>query len=574
MNRRRSPMPFVALLCFFCILASCSIGTQTATQPTTTTVAVVPTLDLPTVAPTITAAPIATPFPLEAGWWDDAVCYEVFVRSFYDSNGDGIGDLRGLTEKLDYISDGDDTTTGDLGVNCIWLMPVADSPSYHGYDVVDYRAIEPDYGTVEDFKAFTAAAHERDIKVIVDLVLNHTSSEHPWFKEARDDPSSPRRDWYLWSNDDPGYFGPWGQTVWHPYQDGYYYGIFVDTMPDLNYRNPDVTQEAYDISRFWVEEMGVDGFRLDAIRHVVEAGQTQQDTLETHAWLREYRRFLDTLDRPVYTVGEVLDSSTDIIGTYYPDQLDMFFEFGVADTLVGAAQSELADFMVNAVNNSTTIIPYQRFAPLLTNHDEDRVMSQLGDDMGKARIAATALLAMPGLPFVYYGEEIGMLGTKPDERIRTPMQWTSDPSGGFTSGTPWEPFQDNYRERNVAAQEGDEASLLNLYRRMIALHRSEPALSRGDFIPLTTSDTSVAAFLRRAGDDAVLVMLNFSANQKEGIQINGEAAGVAAATYQLSSLHGDADAAPLTVGTNGAISDYVPLPTLEAQTGYVLKLGE
>ena len=562
---------FVALLAL--TLAGCAVGGQTATGPTTTAVAVAPTLELPTVAPTITAAPTATAFPLESGWWDDAVCYEVFVRSFYDSNGDGIGDLQGLTEKLDYLNDGDDTTTSDLGVNCLWLMPVADSPSYHGYDVVDYRAIEPDYGSVDDFKALMAAAHDRDMKVIVDLVLNHTSSEHPWFKEAASDPASPKRDWFLWSKNDPGYFGPWGQSVWHPVQGGYFYGIFVDSMPDLNYRNPDVTKEAYDISRYWVEELGVDGFRLDAIRHLIEAGQTQQDTLETHAWLRDYRTFLDSLNRPVYTVGEVLDSSTDIIGSYYPDQLDMFFEFGVAQSLVGAAQAEGADFMVSAVANTSQVIPYQRFAPLLTNHDQNRVMDQLGNDMGKAKIAATALLTLPGLPFLYYGEEIGMLGSKPDERIRTPMQWSSDGAGGFTSGVPWEALQDGFQERNVAVQDGDAASLLNLYRRLVALHRTNSAISHGDFIPLVSSDTAVGAFLRRADDETVLVVLNFSANAKQDIKLNGTATGVSAGTYQLTPLLGDTPGAALVLDETAAIKDFVALPALEPQTGYVLRLA-
>ena len=362
------------------------------------------TKDVPTPAPTITAAPTGTAFPLEAGWWDNAVCYEVFVRSFYDSDGDGIGDFKGLTSRLDYLNDGDDASGKDLGVNCVWLMPIAESPSYHGYDVTDYRKIEPDYGTNEDFKAFLDEAHRRGINVIVDLVLNHTSSEHPWFKEAQSDPQSKYRDWYLWSNDDPAYKGPWGQKVWHPAGDGYFYGIFWEGMPDLNYRNPEVNQEALEITRFWVEEMGVDGFRLDAIKHLIENGKVQENTPETHAWLREYRTFLQGLDRPIYTVGEIFDAPATLLNTYLPDQLDSYFDFGTANAILKSADTGLAATYLNAVNTATTRLPYQRFAPFLTNHDQERAMNVLDGDFNKARVAAIALLSTTGLPFIYYGE--------------------------------------------------------------------------------------------------------------------------------------------------------------------------
>jgi alpha-amylase len=194
--------------------------------------AVKPTPDLPTPAPTITVGPTAAPFPLPAGWWDNAVCYEIFVRSFYDSNDDGIGDLNGIIQKLDYINDGDPKTDKDLGANCIWLMPIMESPSYHGYDTIDYYKVNHEYGANDDFKHLTAEAHKRGIKVILDLVLNHTSNQSPWFVQAAKDPSSPYRDWYLWSKDKPSYTTPWGSEGWRqsPYRNEYYYGIFsLDT---------------------------------------------------------------------------------------------------------------------------------------------------------------------------------------------------------------------------------------------------------------------------------------------------------------------------------------------------------
>ncbi len=591
-NRRYSRC--ILLLVLLLVSAACGTTSQPSEQsaatqpplvatsePAGTEPAVVATLeaatkDLPTPAPTITVGPTVTAFPLAAGWWDDAVCYELFVRSFYDGDGDGIGDFKGLTSKLDYLNDGDDESGKDLGVNCVWLMPITESPSYHGYDVTDYRKIEPDYGTNEDFQVFLAEAHKRGIKVIVDLVLNHTSREHPWFQEALRDPSSKYRDWYLWSKDDPGYTSPWGTLVWHPSPagGGYYYGIFWEGMPDLNYRNPEVTQEAQEISRFWIEEMGVDGFRLDAIKHLLENGEVQEHTPETYTWLRGYRTFLEGLSRDVYTVGEALGTPTHVLMSYYPDQLDAFFEFSVADAIISAASSGSAPVYVTTVDNATDLLPFQRFAPLLTNHDQDRVMSVLLGDTGKARIAATALLTLPGLPFVYYGEEIGMTGVKPDERIRTPMQWTGDANGGFTPGTPWQPLQEDYQAANVAAQDTDPASLLNLYRSLIQLHRRHPALAHGSFTPLDASDFAVAAFLRHTDEEDILVVLNFGAAAVEGVTLSAPASELAAGNYQAEPLLGKAPGAPLVVGATGAIGDYNPLQSLAPHTGYVFRLSK
>ena len=219
-------------------------------------------------------------------WWNDTTFYEIFVRSFYDSDGDGAGDLNGLIGKLDYLNDGDPTTTSDLGVTGIWLMPIMASPSYHGYDVTDYYQVNPEYGTNEDFKRLIEEAHKRGIRVIIDLVLNHTSAEHPWFIESQD-PNSPKRDWYVWSDEEPQGKG------WHPGKNGgYYYGYFGEHMPDLNYKNPAVTEEMQKVVRFWLEEMGADGFRLDAVKYLYEDGKRIEHTPATHEWLKGFPQVL------------------------------------------------------------------------------------------------------------------------------------------------------------------------------------------------------------------------------------------------------------------------------------------
>ncbi len=238
--------------------------------------------------------------------------YEVFVRSFADSDGDGIGDLRGLTSRLDDLNDGDPATTDDLGVTGLWLMPVAESPSYHGYDVVDYRAIERDYGTAADFRALMAAAHERGIDVIVDLVLNHTSRDHPWFQDALT-PGSAHDDWYIWADERPGSAGPTGRRVWHAAGERFFYGYFWDGMPDLNLANPDVTAELDAIGRFWLDEMGVDGFRLDAARHLIEDGRQLENTPATFEWLAGFRERLKADHPDALVLGEVWDATLDVV---------------------------------------------------------------------------------------------------------------------------------------------------------------------------------------------------------------------------------------------------------------------
>ena len=270
--------------------------------------------------PPDTAAGVAATSSAPKDWRRGATCYEVFVRSFQDSDGDGTGDLRGLTQRLDYINDGNPDTRTDLGARCIWLMPIVESPTYHGYDATDYYRVDREYGTNADFKRFVAEAHRRGIAVIVDMVLNHLSSEHPYFLEALGDTGSPRRGWFRFASPKPNESGPWGQNAWHrsPRRDEYYYGVFWHTMPDLNYATPAVREEAKRIATFWLTEMGVDGFRLDAVPYLVEEGKQLIGTPGTHAFLREYAEHVRSVAPNAFTVGEVWDGLGEML-PYYPD---------------------------------------------------------------------------------------------------------------------------------------------------------------------------------------------------------------------------------------------------------------
>ena len=302
--------------------------------------------------------------------WNDRVWYEVFVRSFKDASGDGIGDLRGLTQQLDYLNDGDPATTTDLGVTGLWLMPIAESPSYHGYDVTDYRKVEPDYGTAEDLRAFLDAAHERGIKVIVDLVLNHSSIDHPWFEDART-PGAEHDDWYVWEDEQPFWVGPGGQVVWHPDGERWYYGVFWEGMPDLNLRNPETTAELEDVARFWLEEVGVDGFRLDAAKHLIEDGKdAQTNTPETKAWLAGFKDSVAAVNPEALLVGEVWDPPA-IAAPYVPASVDMTFDFGLATAIRLAIQNGRAAPLRTGLMDTISAWPANQNASFLTQPRPD-----------------------------------------------------------------------------------------------------------------------------------------------------------------------------------------------------------
>ena len=524
-------------------------------------------------------APPTPGAPQASAWWQDRIFYEVFVRSFADSDGDGSGDLRGLTERLDYLNDGDATTVDDLGVTALWLMPVAESPSYHGYDVVDYRTVEADYGTNEDFRAFMTAAHERGIRVVVDFVVNHTSVQHPWFQDART-AGAMHDDWYVWESSPPGWNGPSGQTVWHPADGRSYYGLFWDGMPDLNLENPAVTAELEDVARFWLEDMGVDGFRLDAAQHLVEEGSTQVDTPATHAWLAGFRDAIHIIDDEALVLGEVFN--TRLITASYVDSgsLDLVFDFDLAGTIRNGARLGDAGSILASLTDLATRYPSGGFATFLSNHDQNRIMSELRGDTGAARSAAAVLLTAPGVPFLYYGEEVGLQGRKPDPEIRTPLPWTAiEPGRGFTTGTPWEAFAPGAEAATVEVQSADAGSLLSSYRLLVGLRDRHPALATGEFIPVEARSGRVAAWLRRTPDDTLLVVHNLSDEDLSDVSLAmpaGTVCGAPVAELIGFVPHVDGDIqmgldSP-QVAADGSVEGYVPLMTLPAHSSWVIRL--
>ncbi len=513
--------------------------------------------------------------PVASDWAHGSVCYEIFVRSFYDSDGDGVGDLRGLIQKLDYINDGDPNSQRDLGVSCIWLMPVSQSPSYHGYDVTDYYRIERDYGTNDDFKLLVFEAHRRGIRVLVDLVLNHASGEHPYFKDALLNPASPYRDWFIWLPSHPGVKNPWGGDNWHrsPVREEYYYGFFWGGMPDLNYETRAVREEAKKIATFWLEELGADGFRLDAVKHLVEEddGRIVQHVPATHQVLREFAAHVRSVAPDAFTIGEVWDSIGAML-RYYPDQLDAYFAFEASEAIMASVRTGSASALLPPFLRLQRELPAGRWAPFLRNHDQTRTVTALGDDVARAKVAATLLLTLPGLPFVYYGEEIGMSGDKPDPRLRTPMHWTRGQAVGFTDGLVWEPLQSDSLTANVEVQESDPNSLLNLYRRLIHLRAKHPALASGELLPLAASTNAVATYLRREGEQAVLVVANLGATALSDVRLSSEDSVLPAGRYDAQDLLGGSQGASLRVRGNGRIEGYVPLRSLGPLESYVFEL--
>ena len=512
--------------------------------------------------------------PDTASWKRGAVCYEIFVRSFQDSDGDGIGDLNGLIQKLDYVNDGNPATQRDLGAKCIWLMPVAESPSYHGYDVSDYYTVERDYGTNDDFKRLVAEAHKRGIKVLIDMVLNHASSQHPHFKEALADTASQYRQWFVFAPKHPGVKNPWGGDNWHKstVRDEYYYGLFWSGMPDLNYHTPAVREEARKVARFWLQDMGADGFRLDAIPFLVEENGIVQHAPGTHAVLRDYSAYLRSIHPGTFTIGEVWDSTGAML-KYYPDQLDAHFAFEAADAIIAAVRTASAKRLFPAFTRLQAELPAQRWAPFLRNHDQTRTMTELKGDLQAAKLAATLLLTLPGMPFVYYGEEIGMSGDKPDERLRTPMHWARTAGVGFTKGKPWEALQPDSLTANVEAQDKEPNSLLNLYRKLIHLRGSDAALASGQLVPLVASSDSVVAYLRRDGNHAVLVVANLSKRPLTNVRISSGDGAISAGRYAPKPLLAHRSAAPLRVNGAGRIDGYVPLRSVGAMASYLFELA-
>ncbi|RJS21850.1 alpha-amylase [Corallococcus sp. H22C18031201] len=457
--------------------------------------------------------------PAGGAWHRGAVFYEVFVRSFQDSNGDGVGDLPGLTSRLDYLR--------DLGVDALWLMPVFASPSYHGYDVTDYERIQPDYGTLADFQTLCDEAHRRGLRVILDLVINHTSAQHPWFVDSAASPTAAHRDWYVWRDRNLGWNQPWSpyasDPTWHPLNGAYFYGVFWSGMPDLNLATPAVRDEVKRLASLWLSR-GADGFRLDAARYLIETGggPGQSDTPQTHAFWKEFAAHVHAVKPDAVLVGENW-SDTPVIATYYGDtaqvpggdELSLNFNFPLSERLIAALGSGDASGIAGKLVDMTARYPAGvADAPFLTNHDMVRLATQLQGDSVKLGTAAALLLTLPGAPFLYYGEEVGLANGagNNDEAKRTPMPWDTSTGGGFTTGTPWYGFSTGRETANVAAQRGVTSSLLSRYQALLRARHASAALTAGGLTLLTPPNgaSPTLAYVRFSGEEQVLVVHNLS----------------------------------------------------------------
>ncbi|HZU14927.1 MAG TPA: alpha-amylase family glycosyl hydrolase [Chloroflexota bacterium] len=508
-------------------------------------------------------------------WWDTAVIYEIYLRSFQDSNGDGVGDLPGLISRLDYLNGQDDS----LGVDAVWLTPLYPSPMFDfGYDIADYESIDPVFGTLQDFDELVAGAHARGIKVVMDFVANHTSHLHAWFQESRAGRHSPRRDWYVWRDPAPGggppnnWLSVFGGPAWtfDEATGQYYLHSFLPQQPDLNWRNPEVREAMFDVIRFWTRR-GVDGFRLDAIDHIAKDERlrdnpaaegelppesTGYELLEhlydrrhpiIHEWLQELRAVAEEDGTPRMMVSEIYGLEPEAVALFHGidrPEMSMSFNFDVlqAPWDAGAFRAAIETF---AANLPPRIWPNV----VLNNHDQSRLVSRYDwDGLGeaRARLAAMLLLTVRGAAFLYYGEELGMRnGIIPRERLqdpvgirhwplnsgrdpeRTPMQWTAGPTAGFTSGCPWLPVNPDHDRINVATESNDPGSLLALYRDLLRRRRETPALLTGTYEAIDAGSEDVYAHLRQDGTQRLLIALNFAPEERHAsFDLDGERAAI------------------------------------------------
>ncbi len=503
-------------------------------------------------------------------WWQRGVVYQVYPRSFADSDGDGIGDLRGITSRLDYLQ--------ELGVDALWISPIYPSPmADFGYDVADYCGIDPRFGTLADFDTLLAAAHQRSLKVILDFVPNHSSDQHPWFRESRSARTSPKRDWYIWRDPAPGggppnnWISDFGGSSWEWDQatGQYYLHAFLKEQPDLNWRNPQVQHAMYEVLRFWLAR-GVDGFRIDVLWHLIKdvslpdnppnpdyrpsAGEMYRvvqlhstDQPEVHAIAAEMRRIADSFGERVL-IGEIYLPLERLVRYYGVGEPGVHLPFNFS--LVAAPW--------NATAIAALIAAYEAALPdggwpnwVLGNHDRPRIATRVGE--AQARVAALLLLTLRGTPTLYYGDELGIgdvpipaaLVQDPRERrepglglgrdpVRTPMPWDGTPNAGFSTHAPWLPLGDDWPARNVARERGEPASMLVLHRSLLSLRRAHPALALGDLTLLEGSPQDVLGYERRRADDRLLMLLNLGTSPRE-VPLPGWAIG---AQVLLSTLDG------------------------------------
>ena len=490
-------------------------------------------------------------------WYKDAVFYEVYVRAFFDSNGDGHGDLKGLTHKLDYLK--------DLGIGALWLLPIYASPlKDDGYDIADFYSIHPDYGTLDDFKELLDAAHLRGMKVITDLVLNHTSEQHPWFQAARCGPQDPYHDFYVWSDDDQKYAGARiifldtekSNWTWDESAQQFFWHRFYSSQPDLNYDNPQVRQEMINVMKFWLD-LGVDGFRADAVPYLFEREGTNCENLpETHEYLKELRSFIDQHYPDRILLCEANQWPQDVrqyLGD--GDEFNMAFHFPLMPRVYMGIRKGNATPIIWALEHTPPIPENTQWAIFLRNHDEltlemvteeerqwmwenyapeprmrlnlgirRRLAPLLDNDRRKIELAYSLLFTLPGSPVLYYGDEIGMgdnIWLEDRDGVRTPMQWEDSPQAGFSSApsnrlyaTVISSHGYDPASLNVADQKLDPGSLLNTVKTMINTRSRHPALGSGTLSWVTTIPTRIPnpilAYTLAEGQDRMLIIQNLS----------------------------------------------------------------
>ena len=495
-------------------------------------------------------------------WYKDAVIYQLHVRTFCDSDGNGIGDFRGLTNKLDYLQ--------ELGINAIWLLPFYPSPLRDdGYDISDYTSVNPTYGTIEDFKTFLAAAHSRRIRVITALVLNHTSDQHPWFQEARSSRDNPKRDWYVWSDTDSRYHGvriifldtEMSNWAWDPISKSYYWHRFFSHQPDLNFDNPAVREAMWEVMKFWCE-IGVDGFRLDAVPYLVEREGTSCENLpETHGVIKDLRRRLDSAYPGKMLLAEANQWPADVRAYFgESDEFHMAFHFPLMPRMFMAVKLEDRKPIIEILEQTPQIPENCQWCIFLRNHDEltlemvtdierdymydsfandkamrinlgirRRLAPMMENDRRRIELLNGLLLSMPGTPIIYYGDEIGMgdniyLGDR--NGVRTPMQWNGGWNAGFSSSDPerlYSPLISNpvygYQSINVDSQRRSEHSLLSWTKSVIQTRNSFRVFSRGSIEFLSPSNHRVLAYVRQLGEEKVLVVNNLSSSA-QAVELN------------------------------------------------------
>lgn len=443
----------------------------------------------------------------------EGVYYEIFVRSFADSDGDGIGDLNGVTKKLDYLK--------ELGIDGIWLMPVNSSTSYHGYDVTDYYGINEEYGTEEDFKKLLEEAHKRGIKVIMDFVINHSGSEHPWFVSACEGADNPYRNYYRWvtksdtvdfSNSD---VSPWGSPVWYNVGNAYYYSLFYGHMPDLNYNNPKVREEIKSAAAKWLE-MGVDGFRLDAAIHIYGDNEFKQMDNQQDAniqWWNEFASYCESINPQIYLVGEAWENSN--MFAEYAQPFDTKFNFTFEENMIyainkGKSVTEEGSDLASSLQ--TIIDEYGKYDKKYidgifgTNHDQARLMSQVGSKE-KSEQAAAIYLTLSGNPFIYYGEELGMYGEGDDQYKRTPFIWTTEGKGMDAT---WIDNSLNSKTASLEEQSKDKNSIYNFYKNMIGVRKSHEALTSGSYQAISFDNESLFGYQRETDSEKLIIVHNLS----------------------------------------------------------------